>query len=73
MALAKEQQGAIEDLGVGPTRRQLSDEQISFRQKPGLQTPECLLLLLSLYMLVTAIFFCYLAWCEWMWGDLQRL
>lgn len=39
MALAEEQQVAIEVLGVGPTRRQLSDEQISFSEDPGLQTP----------------------------------
>lgn len=35
----------------------------------GLQTLECLLLLLYLYMVAAALFLWYLAWCEWMWGD----
>lgn len=67
--MAEEQQVATELQEFGsPERRALIGE---YQIGKALKTwaPECLLLLLCLYMIATAIFLWYLAWCEWVWGD----
>lgn len=43
------------------------------RQSPGVLSLDCFLLLLCILMYVIALFLPYLAWYEWVYGDLHCL
>ena len=64
---------AIEVPGVSPEEGNPLMGQSRLRKVLGLQTPECLLLLLCLYIFAVALFLWYLAGGEWMSEDLHCL
>ena len=74
VAKSEEQQVAIELHETGPTECQALMGKSRIGEAPRASAPECLLLLLCLYMLATAVPLhvgccCqYLTWCGWGWG-----
>ena len=67
--MSEEQQVATEVPGFNPPVGEslMGESQMGNAQRP--QTPECLLLLLCLYMFVATNFLWYVPWYEWVWGD----